>query len=143
MIFSRSIVSGVSTNSYALIGNLWIVNQDFDGLSIDSQLSFGRSVNHVSIECWSRIFINGHSTLWIPKVLMIISLFLSTGRNGSIFVNIIFVSRRLSWCDSSGQGFSLEYPSISLHAICKDTTQFPHECIYCMMESPLNSMFIN
>ena len=51
LIFSRSIVSGVSTNSYALIGNLWIVNQDFDGLSIDSQLSFGRSVNHVSIEC--------------------------------------------------------------------------------------------
>ena len=51
LICSRSIVSGVSTNSYALIGNLWIVNQDFDGLSIDSQLSFGRSVNQVSIEC--------------------------------------------------------------------------------------------
>lgn len=51
---------------------------------------------------------------------------------------LYIASERLSWCDSSGQGFSLEYPSISLHAICKDTTQFPHECIYCMMESPLN-----
>lgn len=50
------------------------------------------------------------------------------------------VIRRLSWCDSLGHGFSLEYPSISLHAICRDTSQFPHECIYCMMESPLDGM---
>lgn len=46
---------------------------------------------------------------------------------------------RLSWSDpESGKGFSLEYPSISLHAICRDTSQFPHECIYCMMDSPLD-----
>ena len=48
---------------------------------------------------------------------------------------------RLSWSDpESGKGFSLEYPSISLHAICRDTSQFPHECIYCMMDSPLDGM---
>lgn len=45
---------------------------------------------------------------------------------------------RLSWCDSSGQGFSLEYPAISLHAICRDTSQFPHECLYCMLEMPVD-----
>ncbi|XP_028401840.1 methylosome subunit pICln-like [Dendronephthya gigantea] len=41
----------------------------------------------------------------------------------------------LSWCDdSTGQGFSLEYPSISLHAVSKDTAHFPHECVFCMVE---------
>ncbi|XP_068686168.1 methylosome subunit pICln-like isoform X2 [Montipora foliosa] len=45
---------------------------------------------------------------------------------------------RLSWCDSSGQGFSLEYPAISLHAVCRDTSQFPQECLYCMTEMPLD-----
>lgn len=51
---------------------------------------------------------------------------------------LYIATERLSWCDSLGHGFSLEYPSISLHAICRDTSQFPHECIYCMMESPLD-----
>lgn len=51
---------------------------------------------------------------------------------------LYIATERLSWCDSSGQGFSLEYPSISLHAVCRDTSQFPHECIYCMMDSPLD-----
>lgn len=27
------------------------------------------------------------------------------------------------------------YPSISLHAICRDTVKFPHECIYCLVDS--------
>ncbi|PFX20774.1 Methylosome subunit pICln [Stylophora pistillata] len=51
----------------------------------------------------------------------------------------LFPPSRLSWCDpASGKGFSLEYPSISLHAISRDTSQFPQECIYCMMDSPLD-----
>lgn len=41
----------------------------------------------------------------------------------------------LSWCDlATGKGFSLDYPVISLHAVCKDTAYFPHECLFCMVE---------
>jgi len=31
---------------------------------------------------------------------------------------------------------TLEYPSISLHAISRDTANFPHECLYLLLESP-------
>ncbi|XP_046852778.1 methylosome subunit pICln-like [Xenia sp. Carnegie-2017] len=41
----------------------------------------------------------------------------------------------LSWCDAlSAKGFSLEYPNISLHAVSKDTSHFPYECVFCMVE---------
>jgi Regulator of volume decrease after cellular swelling len=33
-----------------------------------------------------------------------------------------------------GQGFALEYPQISLHAISKDLTHFPDECLYLMVD---------
>ena len=47
---------------------------------------------------------------------------------------VLFFSS-LSWCDdSTSRGFSLEYPTISLHAVSKDTTHFPHECLFCMVE---------
>ncbi|XP_063807356.1 methylosome subunit pICln isoform X2 [Pseudophryne corroboree] len=44
---------------------------------------------------------------------------------------------QLSWINSSGLGFSLEYPSISLHAISRDTTAFPEEHLYVMVNSRL------
>merc|ERR1712137_399630 len=45
---------------------------------------------------------------------------------------------RVSWVsESSGQGFSLEYPHISLHAISKDPTAFQHECLYLMLDCQL------
>lgn len=48
------------------------------------------------------------------------------------------IFRRVSWCGISGQGFSLEYTGIAVHAVCKDTSKFPHECIYCMLDSSMN-----
>ncbi|XP_048588680.1 methylosome subunit pICln isoform X2 [Nematostella vectensis] len=53
--------------------------------------------------------------------------------NGVLYI----AQERLSWSNEQGQGFSLEYPSISVHAICRDTAKFPHQCIYCMLDSPL------
>lgn len=45
------------------------------------------------------------------------------------------LSSYLSWCDAlSAKGFSLEYPNISLHAVSKDTSHFPYECVFCMVE---------
>ncbi|KAL0994637.1 hypothetical protein UPYG_G00125190 [Umbra pygmaea] len=42
---------------------------------------------------------------------------------------------RVSWFDGSGMGFSLEYPSISLHAISRDLTTYPKEHLYVMVNS--------
>uniref|UniRef100_A0A914VUG7 Methylosome subunit pICln n=1 Tax=Plectus sambesii TaxID=2011161 RepID=A0A914VUG7_9BILA len=35
----------------------------------------------------------------------------------------------------SGQGFSLTYPSISLHAVSRDLSNFAHECLYLMVDA--------
>uniref|UniRef100_A0A668RCW5 Methylosome subunit pICln n=1 Tax=Oreochromis aureus TaxID=47969 RepID=A0A668RCW5_OREAU len=45
---------------------------------------------------------------------------------------------RLSWFDSSGLGFSLEYPSIGLHAISRDVSAYPQEHLYVMVNGKLN-----
>lgn len=39
------------------------------------------------------------------------------------------------WIGGDGQGLTLHYPSISLHAISRDTSSFPHECLYLMVDS--------
>ncbi|MBZ3880141.1 Mitogen-activated protein kinase 14 [Sciurus carolinensis] len=42
---------------------------------------------------------------------------------------------RLSWLDSSGLGFSLEYPTISLHAVSRDLNAYPPEHLYFMVNA--------
>jgi len=37
--------------------------------------------------------------------------------------------------DAADDTLTLEYPSISLHAISRDTGSFPHECLYVLLES--------
>ncbi|XP_013775248.1 methylosome subunit pICln-like [Limulus polyphemus] len=46
---------------------------------------------------------------------------------------------RLSWVGENGQGFSLEYPSICLHAVSRDLNAFPCECLYLMIDAELES----
>ena len=37
----------------------------------------------------------------------------------------------LYWSSSSGsESLALDYPSIAIHAVSRDTTAFPHECVY-------------
>ncbi|CAB1316639.1 unnamed protein product [Coregonus sp. 'balchen'] len=43
----------------------------------------------------------------------------------------------VSWFDGSGMGFSLEYRSISLHAISRDLTAYPKEHLYVMVNTKL------
>ncbi|XP_037533587.1 methylosome subunit pICln isoform X2 [Nematolebias whitei] len=45
---------------------------------------------------------------------------------------------RLSWFDGSGMGFSLEYPSIGLHAISRDVSAYPQEHLYIMVNGKLS-----
>ncbi|NWI11540.1 ICLN protein, partial [Crypturellus soui] len=42
---------------------------------------------------------------------------------------------RLSWLDSSGLGFSLDYPTISLHAVSRDLNAYPWEHLYVMVNA--------
>ena len=37
-----------------------------------------------------------------------------------------------------GQGFSLEYPAVSLHAVSRDPTAFPQENLYLMVDANLD-----
>ncbi|XP_039600163.1 methylosome subunit pICln isoform X1 [Polypterus senegalus] len=54
--------------------------------------------------------------------------------SGTLYV----AEARLSWFDGSGNGFSLEYPSISLHAISRDLSAYPQEHLYVMVNCKLN-----
>ncbi|XP_042269167.1 methylosome subunit pICln [Thunnus maccoyii] len=45
---------------------------------------------------------------------------------------------RLSWFDGSGLGFSLEYPTIGLHAISRDVGAYPQEHLYVMVNGKLS-----
>ncbi|KAJ8280454.1 hypothetical protein GJAV_G00054750 [Gymnothorax javanicus] len=54
--------------------------------------------------------------------------------SGTLYV----AETRLSWFDGSGMGFSLEYPSISLHAISRDLSAYPQEHLYVMVNDKLS-----
>uniref|UniRef100_A0A8P0TBM6 Methylosome subunit pICln n=2 Tax=Canis lupus familiaris TaxID=9615 RepID=A0A8P0TBM6_CANLF len=42
---------------------------------------------------------------------------------------------RLSWLDGSGLGFSLEYPTISLHEVSRDLNAYPREHLHVMVNA--------
>ena len=44
---------------------------------------------------------------------------------------------RVAWAGTDGQGFSLEYPHIMLHAVSRDTSAFPHPCLYLMVDAKI------
>jgi len=48
--------------------------------------------------------------------------------------SLIIAHNALSWVTDNGQGFSLQYPMIALHAISRDLTNFGSECLYLMVE---------
>ena len=39
----------------------------------------------------------------------------------------------------TGQTFSLDYPSINMHSISRDKSNFPHECLFLMVEGNLRA----
>lgn len=51
---------------------------------------------------------------------------------------LVLLLRRLSWFDGSGMGFSLEYPTIGLHAISRDVSAYPQEHLYVMVNGKLS-----
>lgn len=47
-------------------------------------------------------------------------------------------SSRVSWVGENSAGFSLEYPSVALHAVSRDLSSFPQECLYLMIDGNLD-----
>lgn len=55
---------------------------------------------------------------------------------GTMFIT----ESRLSWVNtSSGQGFSLEYPHIALHAVSRDLQAHPSECLYILLDTEIDT----
>lgn len=59
-----------------------------------------------------------------------------TLESGTLYI----AESRVSWLNPSGNGFFLEYPSISLHAVSRDTNSFPQECLYLMTDIKLEDL---
>eukprot|EP01111_Echinosteliopsis_oligospora_P017895 TRINITY_DN793_c0_g1_i1.p1 TRINITY_DN793_c0_g1~~TRINITY_DN793_c0_g1_i1.p1 ORF type:complete len:199 (-),score=66.51 TRINITY_DN793_c0_g1_i1:59-655(-) len=51
--------------------------------------------------------------------------------DGTLFIT----SKRVIWMDGQSKGYVIDFPYISLHAISRDTSHFPHPCIYCQLDS--------
>ncbi|OTF69274.1 methylosome subunit pICln-like protein, partial [Euroglyphus maynei] len=47
-----------------------------------------------------------------------------------LFAFIARLYLTFTWRKENGQGFSLEYPQISLHATSRDLNNFHSECLY-------------
>ena len=46
----------------------------------------------------------------------------------------------VSWGNGGADDVQLEYPRIAVHAVCRDVSQFPHECLY-LLVSPESEGF--
>jgi len=56
-------------------------------------------------------------------------------RNDCVGKGTLYIAEsQLYWLSDGGEGFTLEYPKISVHAISKDTENFPDECLYLMLD---------
>jgi len=57
--------------------------------------------------------------------------------------NLYVTTERLAWLklgksgNSKGTGFTVSYPSIAIHAICRDQESFPEPCIFCQLDEPV------
>lgn len=54
------------------------------------------------------------------------------------FVIVLMHFSCLCWKSNSGEGFTLEYPSIYIHAVSRDLNNFPEECLYLMIDGKIS-----
>lgn len=72
------------------------------------------------------LFYRCQSGAFIPLLISNYSLF---------FFFFLPLFSRLSWLENSGVGFSLDYPTISLHAVSRDLNAYPWEHLYVMVNA--------
>lgn len=59
--------------------------------------------------------------------------------NSDLGQGCLFVAEScVAWLSDNGQGFTMNYPDISLHAISKDQNAFPKPCLYVMFDGKLD-----
>jgi len=59
--------------------------------------------------------------------------------SGSLYI----AESRLYWSkDGESRGLSLDYPHICIHAVSRDTTAFPHPCLYLMLDYKLEDAIV-
>jgi len=52
---------------------------------------------------------------------------------------LVLASSRISWrSDAAGSQFSIEYKGVSIHAVSRDITKFPHQCLYLMVDGKVD-----
>ena len=55
---------------------------------------------------------------------------------------LMITTSRVVWMPSNGQqrvqGFSLFYQAIAMHAVSRDTSDFPHPCLYVQLDAEQN-----
>lgn len=61
------------------------------------------------------------------------TLFITTAR--VVWVSSVSTNASTSVNTSESRSFMIEYPKISLHAISRDVSVFPHPCIYCQIDA--------
>lgn len=51
--------------------------------------------------------------------------------------SLLIAESCLAWVTTSGMGFSVEYPAITMHAISRDLSRFPEECLCVILDNTL------
>ena len=55
-------------------------------------------------------------------------------------LSALLVNSFLRWTsEDQSRDVCLEYPNISIHGICRDTTVFPHSCVYVLHSVPIGT----
>jgi len=52
---------------------------------------------------------------------------------------LVLANSRISWrSDAVGSQFSIEYKGVSIHAVSRDISKFPHRCLYLMVDGKVD-----
>lgn len=52
---------------------------------------------------------------------------------------LILANSRISWRSEAAESqFSIEYKGVSIHAVSRDVSKFPHECLYLMVDGKVD-----
>jgi len=52
---------------------------------------------------------------------------------------LILANSRISWrSDAANSQFSIEYKGVSIHAVSRDVSKFPHQCLYLMVDGKVD-----
>jgi nucleotide-sensitive chloride channel 1A len=51
---------------------------------------------------------------------------------------LYILNSKIIWYNGNKSSYQINYPNLSLHAISRDTSNFPYSCIYCLIDNNIN-----